>query len=214
MLRKGGMMRSVSLLAMLHFACPCTISFSPGCVGQCCRNWLLAEIQPGRTARPSSPPHSAVAGIRSIQGAGLGLWAYWMSDEVPAEPVLLTALPSSVCIPSLPFRLPREGAWYQNLTQKAKFWKLLQLVSGTRVRRLTNADDISSFLSLPEKMSCKCKHAHTFEPSMYRYASTDVDSNALYDKIFNWGGERESKFKILLLLQRLLNYRQPLIPCE
>lgn len=171
-----------------------------GAVGQCCQNWLLAEVRPSGTARPSSPSHSAVAGIRSIQGAGLGLCAYWMSYEVPAEPALPTALPSSVCIPALRFRLPEEGAWYQNLTQKAKFWKLLQLVSGTMVRRLTNADDISSFLSLPEKTSCKCKHAHTFEPSMYRYASTDVDSNVLYDKIFNWGGERESKFKILLLL--------------
>lgn len=199
---------------MLHFAHPGTISLSPA--GRCC--WLvlpgLAEVQPSRTTRPSSPPHSAVTGIRSIHGAGLGLCAYWMSYEVPAEPVLPTALPSSMCIPSLPFCLAREGARSQNLTQKAKFWKLLQLVSGTRVRRLTNADDISSFLSLPEKMSCKCKHAHTFEPSMYRYASTDVDSSALYDKIFNWGGERESKFKILLLLQRLLNYRQPLVPCE
>lgn len=122
-----------------------------GAVGQCCQNWLLAEMWIGRTARPSSPPHSAVAGFRSIQGAGLGLCAYWMSYEVPAEPVLPTALPSSLCIPSLQFHLPREGAWYQNLTQKAKFWKLLQLVSGARVRRLTNADDISSFLSLPEK---------------------------------------------------------------
>lgn len=73
---------------------------------------------------------------------------------------------------------------------------------------------ISPFLSLLEKTSSECKHIHTFEPSTERYSSTDVDSNALYDKIVNWGGEREAKFKMLLLLQMILNYRQPLVPCE
>lgn len=107
MLRKGGMMGSVSLArcSVLHTHAP---SHSALCAAG--QDWLLAEVQPSRTTRPSSPPHSAVTGIGSIHGAGRGLCAYWMSYEVPAEPVLPTALPSSICIPSLRLSLPREGA--------------------------------------------------------------------------------------------------------
>jgi len=175
---------------------------------------LGSAVQPSGTPGPGSPPRSAIAGVSPSRGQ-VSDFVLVESREVSAEPVLPAAVPSGLSTaPSPRSRLLREGARYQKLTQKEKFRKPLQPVAGTRVRRLTNADDISSFLSLLEKTSCKCKHVHTFEPNTYRYASTDVDSSALYDKIFNWGGEREVKFKILLLLQRLLNYRQPLVPRE
>lgn len=91
---------------------------------------------------------------------------------------------------------------------------LLQLIAGTRGRRLTNVDDIFVFPFPSRRRNPANVNMYTPLNSLYRYASPDVDSNVLYDKIFNWGGEREAKFRICLLLQRLLNYRQPLVPCE
>lgn len=202
------MIRSISLLAMLYFVQPWVLL---ACFWGCC--WLMfSPVGP-----PSPAPHLALPLQKLSPSRGwdrtrtLSCWMSWGSCRAST----LAALPSTVSTtPLLCSRLREEGERYQKLTQKEKFWRFLQPVAGTGVRRLTNVDDISSFLALMEKKSCKCKHVHTFEPSTYRYASTDVDSNALYDKIFDWGGERGVKFKILLLLRRLLNYGQPLVPCE
>lgn len=50
-----------------------------GAVGWHCRDLLLADVQPSRIPRPSSPPDSAITGVRSIPGAGLGLCPHWTS---------------------------------------------------------------------------------------------------------------------------------------
>lgn len=119
---------------------------------------LLADVQPSRT--PGLALHPALL--------SQGLGPSWGQDsdfvlvecqDVLTEPVLLAALPSGVwTAPSPCSWLLGEGVWYQKLTQKEKFSKLLQPIAVTRVRRLTNVDDISSLLSLLEKTSCKCKH--------------------------------------------------------
>lgn len=181
---RGGMIQSISLLAMLHLVQPWVLLASVA--GVC--GWL--------TFIPVLAPQSWLP----IQLCHCRSWAH--SRERTRTLSLLNVM-----------RFLQSQSSQQPCPQKNSE-SCCSWLQELRVRRLTNVDDISSFLSLLEKMSCKCKHIHTFEPSMYRYASTDVVSNVLYDKIFNWGGERKAKFKILLLLQKLLNYSQPLVPCE
>lgn len=124
MLRKGGMMRSV--MTMLYFAHPwhCftqswVLLASAARIG-CWLRFSLAGL-------PGLVPHPTLQFQELGPSRGQDLDFVPIECRmrlVPAEPVLPTALPSSVCIPSLRFSRPKEGARVSGPDSESKILKV------------------------------------------------------------------------------------------